>query len=363
MKPLIHLLFAAVLFVGAMPAQAVSTQTLAEGLNHPWSMAFLPDGRMLVTERAGALRYVSQGGAVSAPIKGLPPIYSEDQGGLLDVVLDPDFAQNSLIYFSFSKGDDDANSTAVARAKLQGDTLQNVRIIFEQKPKVSSSKHYGSRLVFDGNGHLFITLGERFSYREDAQTLDNHHGKLVRIHPDGSVPQDNPFANTKNALPEIYSFGHRNIQGAALHPQTGKLWIHEHGPRGGDEINIPQPGKNYGWPLVSFGRKYIGFNIPDRLPERDDLTYPIYQWTPSIAPSGMMFYTGDKYDGWTGNLFVGALAGSHVARLELDGQKVVNEEQLLTGKGMRFRALKQGPDGLIYILTDSANGKILRLMP
>lgn len=342
-------------------ASDVKIKTIIDGLEHPWALAFLPDGRMLVTERPGRLRVVSQAGALSKPIANLPAIHAKGQGGLLDVILDPEFVSNKRIYFSYSAKIGQKSATAVVRATLAGLTLDDVEVIFQQSPALAGSHHYGSRLVIDKEGYLFITLGER-GQRKKAQALDNHLGKVVRINRDGSVPQDNPFIGHKNALPEIWSFGHRNPQGAALHPETGQLWIHEHGPRGGDEINIPKAGKNYGWPLVSFGSHYSGIPIPDNA-NRADIIYPLHYWTPSIAPSGMMFYVGNKFPSWQGSLFVGALAGQHVARLELDGQQVLSEEKIIDDLGVRVRDIAVDSDGYIYLLSDDNNGKILKLMP
>lgn len=340
----------------------IGTQLVAEGLEHPWSIAFLPDGKMLVTERPGRLRIVQQNGSVSPPILGLPEIFNEGQGGLLDVALDPDFDQNQLIYFSYAEPEGDLAGTAVAKAKLKDNSLENLTVIFRQRPKTDGGNHFGSRLVFAKDGTLFITLGERFDEMDEAQNPANHLGTVVRIYPDGSVPNDNPFIGSPNLKPEIWSYGHRNVQGAALHPQTDELWIHEHGPRGGDEINIPKAGKNYGWPEASYGTHYWMLPIKDNHAAQG-YEEPIYHWTPSIAPSGMVFYTGDVFPKWKGNLFVGALAGRYLARLELDGTKITKEEKLLADLDYRIRDVEQGSDGYLYILTDEENGKILRLLP
>ncbi len=336
---------------------------VAQGLEHPWSMVFIDSTRLLVSERPGRLQIVSTEDGSREQVHNVPAVYAEGQGGLLGLALDPSFEQNRFLYFSYAEGTEETNGTAVARARLVGDRLENVTVIFRQQPQMESTHHYGSRLVFDNDDNLFVTLGERFSASDQAQELNNHLGKLVRIRPDGSIPPDNPFTGHENAKAEIWSFGHRNIQGAALHPETGRLWIHEHGPRGGDEINIPEKGGNYGWPLVSFGRHYSYLPIPDRLENRDDLIYPIYQWTPSIAPSGMMFYTGEPFPAWRGDLFVGALAGQHLARLEISGTQIVEEEKLLEELQARIRDVAQGPDGFIYILTDAEDGGIFRLVP
>lgn len=351
----------------------VAVKTFARGLDHPWGLAFLPDGRILVTEKDGTLRIVSADGTLSDPLRGVPRVDSRGQGGLLDVALDPNFAQNRLVYLSFSEpGTGTTNSTAVARGTLSADgrTLENVQVIFSQKPKVPSRMHYGSRLVFDRQGHLYVTMGERSEerYRTQAQDLNSHLGKVVRINPDGSVPADNPFvsgpfANKPGALPEIWSYGHRNVQGAALNPQTGELWTNEHGPRGGDEINVPEPGKNYGWPVVSYGVNYDGTPVGTGKSSAPGMEDPIYHWTPSIAVSGMDFYTADAIPGWKGSLFNGALAGEMLVRLEVDGKRITHEERLFHDLGKRIRAVKQGPDGALYLLTDESSGEILRVAP
>jgi aldose sugar dehydrogenase len=346
-------------------AQRIQTESevklIARGLNFPWGMAFMPDGNMLVTERVGRLRIVSPDGRVSEPVKGVPKVFAMQQGGLLDVEIDPNFASNQIIYLSYAEPEGAKAGTAVARAKLVDGGLENLQVIFRQVPKTVGANHFGSRLVFAPDGNLFITLGDRGSNIEEAQNLSNHLGKLIRIRPDGSVPNDNPFVKNSKAKPEIWSYGHRHIQGAALNPNTGELWIHEHGPRGGDEINIPKPGKNYGWPEASYGVHYSMAPIKDEHAEQG-FEEPIYYWTPSIAPSGMMFYSGSLFPGWRGNLFVGALAGTHVARLVVDGNKIAGEEQLLKNT-LRFRDVEQGPDGAIYLLTDEEDGKILKIVP
>jgi glucose/arabinose dehydrogenase len=280
---------------------------------------------------------------------------------LLDVALDPRFSENRLVYLSYSEPEGNVAGTAVARGKLAEDRLDDVEVIFRQQPKVSGPNHWGSRLVFAPDGTLFVTLGERFQ-RDRSQNLNEHLGKLVRINPDGSVPQDNPFVGREDTLPEIFSLGHRNVQGAALHPQTQRLWIIDHGARGGDEINIPEPGKNYGWPIITFGRDYSGLKIGEGT-SKPGLELPIYYWEPSIAPSGMAFYTGERFPAWKGDLFVGALAGQLLARLELDETRIVHEERLLKGLGERIRDVRQGPDGLIYLLTDTSDGRVLRVEP
>jgi glucose/arabinose dehydrogenase len=325
-------------------------------------MAFLPDGALLVTERSGQLRIVRDG-EVSDPIAGVPEVRDRGQGGLLDVALDPNFATTRLVYLSYSEAGGEGAGTAVARGRLEGARLANTQVIFRQQPKTGGGNHFGSRLVFARDGTLFVTLGERFDYRDEAQNPANHLGKIVRINPDGSVPSDNPFVGRGDgARPEIWSLGHRNVQGAAINPETGALWTDEHGPRGGDEVNIPQAGKNYGWPVIGYGVHYSGAKIGVGT-AKPGLEQPVYYWDPSIAPSGMAFYTGDRFAGWRGNLFVGALKYRLLVRLELDGTRVVAEERMLKDLDERIRDVRQGPDGLIYLLTDSDDGRILRLEP
>lgn len=346
------------------PRSDIVVETVAEGLVHPWAIAFLPDGRMLVTERPGRMRIVTVEGQVSAPIEGVPKVFAQGQGGLLDVVLAPEFQSSGTIYFSYSEPrEDGGNGTSVARARLVEEDgrarLEDVQVIFRQLPSYPANVHFGSRIVVAPDGKLFITLGERFQMQY-AQDLSRHWGKVVRINPDGSVPEDNPFDGREDARPEIWSYGHRNPQAAGLHPETGELWIVDHGPRGGDEINVVRKGLNYGWPVINYGRHYSGQDIPER---REGMEQPLYYWDPSIAPSGMTFYTADRAPQWRGNLFVGALAGRHLARLVLDGEEVTAEEQLLTDLGERIRDVRQGPDGAIYVATDSPRGRIIRVTP
>lgn len=354
-------------------AQTLRPVTVAQGLEHPWGLAFLPDferkGEMLVTERPGRLRVVRQGGTLSEPLAGLPRIDAGGQGGLLDVALAPDFASSRWVYFSFSEaaqgGGESGNSTAVARGKLSADQtrLDEVQVIFRQAPKVGSRHHFGGRLVFARDGTLYLTLGDRYSRRDDAQTLDNHQGKIVRIAADGTVPADNPFARTPNARPEIYSYGHRNVQGAALHPVSGELWTHEHGPQGGDEVNRVLPGRNYGWPKATRGVEYvIGTQIGQ--PALRGMEEALTTWVPSIAPSGMAFVTGtaeQRYPEWKGNLFVGALRGQALVRLTLEGNKITGEQRLLQDQNARIRDVRFGPDGWMYLLTDAAKGRVVRV--
>jgi glucose/arabinose dehydrogenase len=339
----------------------VLIETVVSGLNHPWGLAFLPDGRMLVTERPGRLRVVTKDGQVAKPLGGVPRVFAQGQGGLLDVALDPSFASNRLVYITYAEPGEGGASTAAARGRLNEDAsaLEGTAVIFRQVPKVSGGNHFGSRLVFARDGKLFVTTGERFKF-EPAQDLSNDLGKIVRINPDGSVPPDNPFVGRSGARPEIWSYGHRNSQGAAIHPDTGALWEAEHGPLGGDEINIIQPGKNYGWPLVSWGKHYDGREIP-KPPTRPDLAGSVYQWTPVIAVSGISFYTGEAFPRWRGNLLAAGLVSQGIVRLALDGARVTHEERISLGS--RIRHVRQGPDGFVYVLTDADNGRILRLRP
>ncbi|MCL4758572.1 MAG: sorbosone dehydrogenase family protein [Rhodocyclaceae bacterium] len=337
---------------------------VAEGLETPWALAFLPDGRMLVSERAGRLRIVSPDGVLSAPLAGVPDVHAEGQGGLLDVVLGPEFDHDRRIYFSFAQPTGRGARTAVASAVLDAERLQltDVRVLFAQREDPPGRHHFGSRLAFARDGTLYATLGDRFGHRDDAQRPDSHLGKIIRIHADGRVPADNPFVGQEGAYPEIWSWGHRNVQGAALHPLTGVLWTHEHGPQGGDEVNRGVAGANYGWPVITNGREYVTGGRIGEGTERADVVPPVHQWTPSIAPSGMAFYDGEAFPVWRGSLFAGALRGQMLVRLELDGERVVREERLLTGLGSRIRDVRQGPDGLLYLL-DESHGRILRLEP
>lgn len=335
--------------------------TVIDGLEHPWGLAFLPDGRMLVTERPGRLRIAGQDGTLSAPIGGVPAVRAVGQGGLLDVVIDPAFAENRLVYLSYAEpGEGDLSGTAVARGRLADGTLEQVEVIFRQSPKVDSKHHYGSRLVFARDGRLFITLGDRGSQRDGVQNPGTHIGKVLRIEPDGSVPADNPWVGRDGARPEVFSYGHRNIQGATLHPDTGELWTHEHGPRGGDEVNIVRAGLNYGWPVITYGREYHGPAIGEGT-AKAGMEQPVHYWVPSIAPSGMVFYTGEAIPAWRGHLLVGALAAQQLARLELSADnEVVHEERIAMGE--RVRDVVQGPDGAVYVLTDTGkSSRIIRL--
>ena len=344
---------------------SVNVQRIAGPLEHPWSVAVLPDGAMLVTERPGRLRLVVDGELQSEPVSGVPDVRAGGQGGLLDVILDPDFAGNRMIYLAYSEAGDGGAGTAVARGRLTRDgataRLDDVEVIFRQVPKVGGSSHFGARLVFAPDGKLFIGLGDR-QQRERAQDLSTTIGKLVRINADGSIPDDNPFVDQEGALPEIWSYGHRNIQAAALDPSTSDVVTIEHGARGGDEINYPEVGKNYGWPVITHGVDYSGEPIGVGK-AAEGMEQPIYQWTPSIAPSGMAYYTGTAFPEWNGDLFVGALRGQMLVRLDVEGDRVVGEERLLEGEIGRIRDVRQGPDGSLLLLTDAGDGALWRLSP
>jgi glucose/arabinose dehydrogenase len=335
---------------------------VVSGLEQPWALAFLPDGRMLVTEKAGRLRIVKDGRLDPQPVAGLPEIAVYGQGGLLDVALHPRFTQNGLVYLSFAARGAGGVGTEVARGRLAGHRLEDVQVIFRQSPKGSTGRHFGSRLVFDRQGYLYITLGDR-GEMERAQRPGDHAGSVIRLHDDGRVPQDNPFVGKPGWKPQKYTLGNRNQQGAALHPQTGVLWTHEHGPQGGDEVNVIRAGANYGWPVITYGVQYvIGTQIGEGT-AKPGMEQPLHKWVPSIAPSGMAFYTGDRFPKWRGSLFVGALKAQLLVRLELDGEKVVREERLLEGVLGRIRDVRAGPDGFLYLLTDESRGVLARLEP
>ena len=374
MRPSTIACAAAFLALGGAPTHAqvfhsaagdIAVDTVAKGLDHPWALAFLPDGRMLVTERPGRLRIVSKDGKLSPPLAGVPKVFASSQGGLHDVIIDRGYGQNQMIYVCYAEPVSGRARTALARARLVEEgtpRLEDVAVIFHQEGPLSSGSHFGCRIVQTPDNNLLLTTGDHFTARDQAQNLGNHIGKLIRVRPDGSAPPDNPFVGRAGAKREIWSYGHRNAQGLALNPASGKLWEHEHGPRGGDEINIIEKGKNYGWPVIGFGIDYSGAKIHEST-RKDGMEQPVQYWVPSIAPSGMAFYTGDLFPAWRGNLFVGALAGQLLVRLELDGDKVVKEERLLRDLRERIRDVRQGPDGALWLVTDSASGRILRLAP
>ena len=338
----------------------VKVDVLAKDLTHPWGMAFLPDGRLLFTERAGQLRILNTDSTLSKPIKGVPEVFNEGQGGLLDVALDPDFENNQFVYLSFSEpGDDSTASTALGRGKLQDNRLEDFEVIFSQNPKIKGPNHFGGRIVFTSEGNLFLVLGERFQF-DPAQDLSNHLGTIVRITPDGSIPQDNPFIEQADARDEIWSYGHRNIESAAIDPATSKLWVVEMGPMGGDEFNQPEVGRNYGWPVVSWGDNYDGTEIPDPT-TRPEFADAAIHWTPTISPSGMIFYTGEMFPEWKGSAMIGGLTASGIVRVSVDGEQAEEVERIPLAA--RTRDVEQAPDGSIYVLTDDENGKILRLRP
>ena len=335
---------------------------VVQGLEQPWSLAFLPDGRMLVTEKAGRLRVVNQGKLEPQPIAGVPPVAVHGQGGLHDVVLHPQFEKNRLVYLAYAGRGEDGVGTELARGRLEGQRLEEVQVLFRQSPKGRAGQHFGGRIVFDRDSYVYLTLGDR-GERERAQKPDDHAGSVIRLHDDGRVPKDNPFVGKSGWKPEKYTVGNRNMQGAALHPQTGALWTHEHGPQGGDEVNIMRAGVNYGWPVITYGVNYgIGTKIGEGS-TKAGMEQPIHYWVPSIAPSGMAFYAGDRFPRWRGNLFVGALRDQMLVRLQLEGAKVVKEERLLKNALGRIRDVRAGPDGFLYLLTDDSNGALVRLEP
>ena len=343
----------------------IKVETVAEGLEHPWGMQFLPDGRLLVTERPGTMRLVSKDGKLSEPIVGVPKVAARNQGGLLDVLLAPDFGDTGTIYFSYGEPlDGGKNATAVARAKLvtegDGGRLEDVKVIFRQEPAADSGHHFGSRLVWAKDGTLFVTTGDRNSLRNEAQNPENHIGKVIRINADGTAPADNP--KREGWAPEVWSIGHRNIQGAALRPDTGELYTVEHGARGGDELNQPEQGKNYGWPVITYGIDYSGAKIGEGITAKEGMEQAVYHWVPSIATSGLAFYSGDLFPEWKGNAFVGGLAGAQIQRLVFDGDEIVAAETLLEDEGKRIRDIRQGPDGALWVLTDDT-GEVLRITP
>jgi aldose sugar dehydrogenase len=342
---------------------AFRVATLLTGLENPWSMAFLPDGRMLVTERAGRMRLVGADfKLLPQPVLGLPEVTAQGQGGLFDVVLHPQYAQNGWVYWAYNAPGPGGWGTTLARGKLQGQRMTDVQVLFSMQPKTRSSQHFGGRIVFDKAGMLYLTLGDRGD-KDRAQKLNDHAGSVIRLHDDGRVPADNPFARQPGAFPEKWTLGNRNMQGAALHPQTGELWTHEHGPQGGDELNVMRPGLNYGWPVITYGVNYgLGTRIGEG-PSKPGMVQPLHVWVPSIAPSGMAFVSGTQFPNWQGDLLVGALRGQMLVRLSLDGEKVQREERLLQGRVGRIRDVRMGPDGFIYLLSDSPDGALMRLEP
>ena len=341
---------------------ALDIETIAKGLEHPWGLAFLPDKRMLVTERPGRLRIVEPNGRISEPLAGVPTVYASGQGGLLDVALSPTFAEDRLVYLSFAEPGEGGAGTAVARGRLGERGLEATEVIWRQQPKVSGSNHWGSRIVFRPDGTLFVTLGERFNYSEQAQDLSTTIGKIVRINPDGSPPRDNPFVSRAGAQPEIWSYGHRNVQAAALHPETGQLWTAEHGARGGDELNHPESGKNYGWPVISYGTHYSLLKIGEGT-QKKGMEQPVYYWDPVIAPSGMVIYTGDMFSDWKNNILIGSLNPGLLVRLVMKNDQVAQEERYLGNLQERIRNVRQASDGSLYLLTDARDGRILRVTP
>ncbi|MEQ1691102.1 MAG: PQQ-dependent sugar dehydrogenase [Gemmatimonas sp.] len=341
----------------------VRAETVASGLVNPWALAFLPDGRLLVTERPGRLRIVAKDGALSDPVSGVPAVLAQGQGGLLDVAIDPQYAANQLVYLSYSEpGPDGTSGTSVARGRLVGNALEGVKVLYQQFPKVQSGGHYGSRLVFDRAGYLFITQGDRQRFPDSAQSLTAGLGKIMRIFPDGRIPPDNPFVSRAGARPEIWTLGHRNLQGATLDPATGRLWTMEHGARGGDELNHPEAGKNYGWPVITYGINYNGMKIGEGT-AKDGMEQPVYYWDPVIAPSGMIYYTGDAIPGWKGSLLIGSMTPGALVRLEMRDGRVTKEERYLGDLKERIRDVQQGPDGFVYVVTDNAQGRVLRIRP
>lgn len=338
----------------------VMVTELATGLSNPWGMAFLPDSSVILTERAGSIRLYSSEQGLSAPLANVPEVVANNQGGMLDIAIDPDFTNNSTIYFCYSKAGDGGSSSSVAKAVLNGNALENVETIFSAFPRVDNGFHFGCRLAFDNAGYLFVTLGDRYKYMKEAQNTDNHHGKIVRILPNGDVPSDNPFVD--GAAPEIFSYGHRNVQGLTVHPTSGDVWAMEHGPKGGDEVNLLEKGANYGWPVITYGVDYSGDIISD-LTHKEGMEQPVIQWTPSIAPSGMTFYNGELFKDWQGDLLVGALKFTHLRRIDMQGNTPGEEFEYLRDRKERVRDVEVGPDGAIYLLTDSTEGKLIKLTP
>ncbi|WP_426416137.1 PQQ-dependent sugar dehydrogenase [Aestuariirhabdus sp. LZHN29] len=347
----------------AAEGETYELQVVADGLNHPWSLSFLPDGRMLVTERAGQLRIIDAQGVIQpAPVSGVPPVFGRSQGGLFEAIPHPDFSENQLLYLSYAWGDGAANGTRLARARLDGNRLRDLEVLFTVAPLKDTPVHYGGRIAFLPDGTLLLTTGDGFDYREASQKLDSLLGKVVRLNDDGSIPADNPFVGQEGARDEIYSYGHRNPQGLLYDEASGTVYLHEHGPKGGDEINILEPGKNYGWPVITYGRDYSGASITPYT-EYDGMEQPLLHWTPSIAPSGMTLYQGQEFPQWQGDLMAGALAGRHVRLVELEQGRVVGQQELFAELGERIRDVRTAPDGTLYLLSDSSNGTLYRVKP
>ena len=363
LKCLLFALFTLALCSGGSAAEiSFRSEVLTDDLEHPWGLAFLPDQRILITERTGRLRIFADGVLVAASVAGLPPIKQRGQGGLMGVVLHPEFMENQFIYLSYSGSGKGGHSTEVLRGKFDGKELKQIKIIFRARPKVSGGRHFGGRLLFDDAGYLFVSLGDR-GQQDDAQNLSSHSGSLVRLHDDGTIPKDNPFGSVKGVAPGVYTLGNRNMQGMVLHPQSHIVWTHEHGPQGGDEINIMQPGENYGWPVITYGVNYgIGTKIGEGT-QKTGMVQPIYKWIPSIAPSGMAFYSGDKFPQWRGDLFVGSLKFGLLVHLRVRDNEIVGEERLIAGEYGRIRDVVEGPDGYLYLLTEARKGKLVRLVP
>lgn len=338
----------------------IQVKQLAEGLANPWGMTFLPDGNMLITERAGDIRRYSFDQGLGKPLTNVPKVDAVNQGGMLDVVLDPEFADNQTIYFCYAKAGDKGRSSAVSKATLKNDSLSNVETIFVAEPLVDNGFHFGCRLAFDSEQHLYVSLGDRNKYMDEAQNTDNHFGKVVRINKDGSVPESNPFVDGN--APEIFTYGHRNVQGLTVHPQTGEIWAMEHGPRGGDEVNVLNKGNNYGWPVITHGIDYDGSVISDKT-HQEGMEQPWVYWDPSIAPSGMAFYTGEAFKDWEGDLLVGSLKFTHLRRIDIEDGKPGEQHEYLRDNSARIRDVEVGPDGFIYLLTDAPDGKLLQLSP
>ena len=347
-------------FFASAWADTLKVETLTDALTHPWGMAFLPNGDIVLTERPGNIRLFRQDTGLAAPLKNVPKVAAVNQGGMLGIAVDPNYKDNQTIYFCYSQPGEEGSTSVVSKARIQGDKLEDVETLFTAFPRVDNGFHFGCRVAFDGNGDLFITLGERYKFMKEAQNTDNHFGKIVRIHADGSVPTDNPFRNGK--APEIYSYGHRNVQGLTIHPQTGAIWAMEHGPKGGDEVNLIEKGKNYGWPVITYGVDYSGDIISDKT-HMAGMEQPVLYWDPSIAPSGMVFYQGDKFPHWRGDLIVGSLKFTHLRHIKMANDKPGDQTEYLKDRNERIRDVVEGPDGYLYLLTDTPQGKLLKVMP